>query len=179
MITALQTNAVRLAILAVITFKSATEYIWSGAGDLIYGGNTYKGIGDLGQIGRITEGSDVHAYGTTVALSGVNPTLLSESLTDVKLGAPATLALALFDSTGAIIGTPYVFFSGVVDKPSVQPGIDAITISLALESKLANLSRASNRRYTAADQNLYYPNDAFFNFVEMLNDLALHWALSS
>lgn len=176
MLAALQTNAVNLAILGVFTFKSATEYVWSGVGNLVYGGNTYKGIGSLGAIGRVTEGTDVHAYGTTVALSGIDSALLTETLTDVQLGAPATLSLALLDATGAIIGTPCMFFSGVVDKPSVAPGVDTFDISLALETKLANLSRGTSRRYTAADQNLYYPNDAFFNWVEMLNDLALHWA---
>jgi hypothetical protein len=50
-----------------------------------------------------------------------------------------------------------------------------MTIALALENKLSNLSRANMRRYTNADQQLYYPGDTFFQSVESLNDQALLW----
>lgn len=172
---AVVTNRISLAILAILTFKSKTEYVWSGVGNLVYAGNTYLGVGSLGSVGAITESTDVHAYGTTVALSGIDPTLLGECLTDIKLGAPAVLLLALLDSSGNILGTPQTIFSGQVDKPSIEPGVKEVAISLALESKLTNLSRASNRRYTSADQQLYYPGDGFFNWVEQLNDIALKW----
>ena len=51
-----------------------------------------------------------------------------------------------------------------------------MTIALKLENRLVNLQRANMRRYTAADQNLYYPGDTAFNWVEILNDQALKWA---
>jgi hypothetical protein len=66
-------------------------------------------------------------------------------------------------------------FSGVVDKPVISPGLKEITISLSLETKLANLARATNRRYTSADQGQYYPNDFSFNWVEVLNEQGLRW----
>jgi hypothetical protein len=167
-------NAIIPGILAVITFKSMTTYTWSGVGSLVYGGNTYLGVGSLGKVDRISEGVDVRSYGTTVGLSGINPTLLAETLSDIQLGASATISLALFDGSGNVLNA-YVVFSGVVDKPTIAPGLKELSISLALETRLANLSRASNRRYTAADQNLYYPGDTAFNWVESLNDQALKW----
>jgi hypothetical protein len=175
MLASLTTNRVVPALLAALTFRSMTVYAWSGVGNLVYGGNTYLGVGSFGRIDGITEGSEVQAYGTKVGLSGIDPVLLSESLTDIQLGAPATISLALLDTNGNILGTPYMLFSGVVDKPTVQPGVKTITIDLALETKLANLSRASNRRYTQADQQLYFPNDGFFAWVSQLNDQTLKW----
>lgn len=172
--TQIAATAIRPAILAAITFKSMTSYIWSGVGSLVFGGNTYLGVGSLGKIDRIQEGVDVHAYGTTVMLSGIDPTLLAESLGDIQLGAPAKISLALLDASGNVLNV-YGTFSGVVDKPVISPGLKEVSISLSLETKLSNLSRASNRRYTAGDQNLYFPGDTFFNFVEPLNDQALKW----
>jgi hypothetical protein len=166
--------AIRPALLVVLTFKSMTSYVWTGVGSLVYGGNTYLGVGSLGKIDRIQEGVDVHAYGTTVTLSGINPTLLAEALGDIQLGAAATISLALLDASGNVLNA-YTVFSGVVDKPTVSPGLKEVSISLALETKLSNLSRATNRRYTAADQNLYYPSDTAFLWVEQLNDQALKW----
>jgi hypothetical protein len=176
MLASLTSNAIIPAFLASIRFKSEAVYVWTGVGNLVYGGNTYLGVGSFGKLGRITEGTDVQAYGTSISLSGIDPTLLSECLTDIQVGAPVTILFALLSSTGAVLGTPYPVFSGIVDKPVISPGISEITISLALESRMANHGRASNRRYTAADQNLYYPGDTAFNWVESLNDQALLWS---
>jgi len=78
-------------------------------------------------------------------------------------------------AAGAIIGAPYLIFSGAVDKPSVEISDQTMSITLALENKLVNLQRPSQRRYTAADQHIAYPDDMGFNWVEILNDIALRW----
>lgn len=100
--------------------------------------------------------------------------LLQEALTDIRLGAPAFIYFGLM-SGGALISAPFLLFYGSVDKPTIRTGAGTITISLALENRLVNLQRASQRRYTAADQHLNYPDDIGFNWVEILNDIALFW----
>lgn len=172
---ALAAGVIQPAILAQITFNSGTQYVWSGVGDLVYDAQTFKGVGSLGAVGAITEGTEVRADGTTLALSGVDPTLYSETIADIKLGAPAKIWLALL-TEGVIIGAPYLMFSGLVDKPTVNTGAESIAVSLALENRLTNLGRASQRRYTAADQHANgYADDTAFNWVEILNDIALRW----
>jgi|SRR5579885_1601465 len=175
MITALESNYIRPAFLVMLTFRSGVEYIWSGAGNLSYGGNTYRGVGSLGQIGTISEGTEVRADGTSVGLSGIDPAILGECLNEVQLGAPASIYFALLDQNNAIIGTPYPLFVGVIDAPVIPVSPDEMSISLPLESRMANLQRPSNRRYTAADQHLQCPDDTGFNWVEILNDIALRW----
>jgi hypothetical protein len=176
MLASLVSETIRPGFLASIGFHTATEYIWSGLGNLVYAGNTYKGVGSLGKIGSVSESTEVRAIGTTVTLSGIDPALLSECLNDIQLGAPAAIYFALFDAALNILGTPYPLFIGTVDQPVIQIGVKEMSISLKLENKLANLQRANMRRYTAADQRLYYPNDTAFNWVEILNDLALKWS---
>ena len=175
MLAPLITNYVRPIFMAVLVFRSTTQYVWTGADNLVYEGNTYLGVGSLGKIGDITEGTEVKAYGTTISLSGINPTLLAESMTDIQVGAPATIYFALVDGNSNIYGTPYPLFAGTVDKPTVQIAPNTLTISLALETRMSNLQRAGQRRYTAADQDLYYPDDSAFDWVEILNDQALIW----
>lgn len=173
MLAALTQTTLYPAILAILAFKSQTVYVWSGVGTLNYASQNYLGVGDLGKIAAVTEGTDVQAYGTSAELSGINPTLLSESLTDIQVLAPATLMLALFDGNGNMQGTPLVFFQGTVGKPAVKPGVKTISISLALEMRLRMLQRASMRRYTSADQRLYFPGDSIFDWVEELENVAL------
>lgn len=175
MLAGITSNYIQPALMADLTFRSGTQYVWTGPTTLAWNGNQYLGIGSLGTIGSITEGTEVRADGTTVSLSGIDPALLSASLTDIQLGAPAIIRFALVDSSMQIIGTPYIIFSGKVDKPTITPGTDTFTISLALESPLTNLQRANMRRYTSADQRVYYPDDTAFSWVELLNDIALRW----
>lgn len=174
MVTALTSQNIVPAFLAQLTFTTGTAYVWSGIGPLVWGGNTYQGIGSLGKVGDVVEGIEVRADGASVTLSGIDSALLQESLADIQMGAPAALYFALV-SGGALIGNPYPLFVGVISQPSVTAGPDKMAITLALESKMINHSRPTSRRYTSADQNFYFPGDSGFAFVELLNDIALIW----
>jgi hypothetical protein len=174
MITAVTSNLAAPCILVDLTLATGVQHVWSGVGSLLYGGNTYLGVGSLGQIGDVTEGSDVKADGTTITLSGIDATLLNDCLLEIQLGAPVTVWFAVFQN-GGILGAPYPLFVGTVDQPVVPISPDTIAITLKLESRMANLQRPSNRRYTASDQTYYFPTDSGFNWVETLNDIALVW----
>ncbi len=176
-IDALTGELVYPAFLAKITFASQIVCVWTGPYTLEYDGQSWLGVGDFGRISDVIEGSEVQAEGMTIGLSGIDPNLLSECLDDIQLGAPAVVYFALLDGNGNVIGAPELF-SGAVDPPSILPGTDTITIDLALEDRMTQLNRGSNRRYTAADQNIYYPTDSGFNWVERLSDIALNWGQS-
>jgi hypothetical protein len=173
MIASVQANSVGLCWLVDLQLVSGVEHAWTGIGTLVWNGNSYKGVGSLGGVSDIQEGSEVRADGTSIALSGIDPTLLNESLNDIQVGAPASVWLGIF-ANGAL-SAAYKVFGGTVDVPRIGVGPSALTIALALETKLANLGRANNRRYTAADQRRYFPDDSGFNWVEVQNDIALLW----
>ena len=172
---ALSAGLIIPVLLCQLTFRSATRYIWTGVGNLVWDAQTYSGVGSLGKIGAIQEGVDVQADGTQVTLSGIDPTLLGECLTDIQVGAPAIFYFGLMANATTLIGSPYKLFAGTVDVPTVSPGADTISISLTLESRMVDLSRPTLRRYTSADQRIQYPDDIGFAWVEQLNDIALNW----
>jgi hypothetical protein len=161
--------------LAMLTFKTQTQYVWTGVGTIVWDAQTYIGIGSLGSIGPIREGMAIQADGTSVALSGIDPSLLQECMTDIRLGAPVKLWIGSLAADGTLLGAPYLIFAGNVDQPLVHVGGDTISIELALENEMVDLSRPNITRYTSADQRLLYPTDIGFGWVEQLNDLALVW----
>jgi hypothetical protein len=174
--TALSNGTICPVIMLVITFASQTCYVWSGVGELVYGGNTYLGVGSLGKVSTITEGIEVRADGTSIELSGIDSTWLGETMTDVRLGAPATLYFGLLSlTTGQLLGNPYPIFRGSVDQPTISVSGQTFSIKLALENKLVDLQRPNMRRYTSADQRLAYPTDSAFGWVEQLSDQSLIW----
>lgn len=176
MLASLTSNEIRPGFLADLEFHSETAHVWTGAGTLVWNGNNYLGVGSLGKIGAVTEGSTVGAEGTTISLSGIDQVLLAESLNDIQLGAPATIWFVLFDQNLNILGTPYPLYVGTVDQPQIEMGTEEMTISLKLENRMVNLQRANLRRYTSADQQLYFPTDCAFNWVEILGDQALKFS---
>jgi len=113
----------------------------------------------------------------TVSAGPVNPVsgqFTGDVLDDIQIGAPAQVWFGLM-SDGALIGSPYLVFSGTVDQPSIKVSPKTTTISLALENRLSNLQRAQQQRYTSADQRLQYPDDTSMSWVETMNDIALRW----
>jgi hypothetical protein len=174
MAAALATGHIQPFFMALLSFKSSQQWIWSGVGNLVWNSQNFIGVGSFAKLGTIQEGTDVNAYGTTVTLSGIDPVLLEDCMTDMVPGAQATLWFGLLAS-GAIVGSPYQIFSGTMDQPTVSWDADTISITLALESRMLDLARPSNRRYTSADQRLYFPTDTAFSWVEQLNDLADNW----
>ena len=163
--------------LATITFGSGPRSCWTGPGPLVWNSVTFLGIGSLGQVSGYQEGTEIEASGVTVQLSGIDPVFLSECLTDIQIGASARIWKGLWQlgPPGSLLGTPYQWFRGQVDKPAFQIGAEHLTIGLSLESRIVNLQRASNRKYTSADQRLRYPDDTSMGWVEQLNDLAVVW----
>jgi hypothetical protein len=174
MAAALATGKISPFFMAQLSFKTQMQWVWTGTGTLVWNSQAFVGVGSVAKIGTIQEGTDVHAYGTTVTLSGIDPVLLGECMTDMEPGAQATLWMGLL-ANGNIIGSPYQLFKGTMDQPTVSVGVDTISITLALETKMLDLSRASNRRYTSADQRHYHPTDSAFGWVESLNDQADVW----
>lgn len=173
MTNAITARLIQPAILAQLTFKSGTSYVWTGTGSLTWNGNTFKGVGALGSVGTITECTTVQAAGTSVGLCGIDPTLYADSIADIVTGSPAKIWLACLNGN-TVIDT-LLLFSGLIDIPTVTEGGDDIAISIALESKLVNLQRANRKLYTAAEQRRKYPTDSGFNWVEQLQDTANLW----
>jgi len=136
---------------------------------------TFTGVGSFADIAAITEGSTVEAYGTSVTLSGIDPVLLSESMDDIQPGLQATLWLGGFDRDNVMFGSPCQIFQGIIDQPTIQMSDKTLTITLNLEGKIIHFQRASQRKYTSADQRAVYPHDSGFDQVEQINFIAINW----
>lgn len=173
LLTAFASGLLVPAYFAMLTFRSSTQFVWSGVGPITVDSQAYIGLGSLAGVSAISEGTEVEAAGATVTLSGIDKDLLGDCLTDIQSGAEAKLWIGAF--AGLTLIARYVIFDGVIDRAAITESDETISISLALESRLLDLGRATQRRYTAADQNVQYPTDIAFNWVEVLNDAAFNW----
>jgi len=149
--------------------------LWSGLGDLAFGGETYTGLGDLLSIGDIAETSDISATGINVALSGLNRAFVAQALGYQYQGRPLTVFLGAFNDQGALIADPIVVFSGFMDTMTISEGAETSTISVNVENKLVAFERTRVRRYTAEDQKIDHPTDKGFEFVTSIVEKEIIW----
>jgi len=166
---------VRPALLVGLDFASGPLRLWSGIGKLTWAGNDYLGAGQLLAVAPATETQGLSAEGATLALSGIPAELLSIALAEAYQGRSAKVWLAAFDLSGALVADPYLIFDGRMDVMTIDEAGETSTISVTAESRLIDLERPRERRYTDEDQRIEYPDDAGCEFVAGLADAEITW----
>lgn len=149
--------------------------LWSGVGDLSYGGETYTGLGDLLSISEIKETADVQATGMNVSLAGVKSSLVTIAKDHEYQGRPLTVRLGAFDSSGDLVADPVIIFSGFMDTMTIAEAGQYSSITIAVENKLIAFERSKVRRYTAEDQKIDHPTDKGFEFVTAIVEKEIIW----
>jgi hypothetical protein len=179
-------------------FDTSTLRFWSGVGELDFGDNTYTGSGNMIAVSAIDETSDISAQGARLTLSGLPSEMISLAINEPYQGRKCFIYFGTLDVTGdrltqqnghlilnqdnsAILGegdfrdTITQIFSGYIDQMNIDEGPETSQISVAVESRLIDLQRPRNRRYTDANQKSRFPNDKGFEFVESLQQKKFAW----
>jgi len=149
-------------------------YIWSGVGDAVWDGHTWLGVGDLGTVSPAKETASTQAEGMTFQLSGIPSDLLYTALAENYQGAAAIMWLG-FLTAGSIISDPVQIFAGRMDTMEISEQAETSTITVSAESRLADLLKTREWRYTHEDQQIDYPGDLGFEFVTALQDKEILW----
>lgn len=170
MLAAMATGVLRPIILYEGEFSGGTTRLHTGYGDLVWGGNTFTGAGQLLGITAIQEVSELQAINFTVSLNGELPSLIAVALGQVRRGKPGSVWLGLLDASNALIADPFLCFKGRADKPDIIPDPSHTVISVAYESRMIDAGRRRERRYTSEDQQIDYPLDKGFDYVPSLQD---------
>ena len=155
-------------------FDSGTVRLWTGYGDRIINSNLYVGAGELLNIQGMAEVSDLSAKAITMSLSGVAASLVSLALQEPYQRRKCKVYF------GAVnISEVVEVFSGQLNTMTIQDSGETSTIEVLVDSKLVELERASNRRYTAESQKSRYPGDTFFDYVSAIQDAEIVWGRKS
>ena len=156
-------------------FDSGDLNLWTGIGNLSYGGNTYVGTGTILAISQVQETKQTNANGLTVTLSGLDASVLYLAENEPFQGRSFEMFLALLDSSGNVVSDPYLMFEGFMDTARIKDDAKSITIDMAIENVLISLERALDTKYTPEDQKRDYPTDTFFDFVADIQNKEVIW----
>lgn len=169
-LSALQGDTVEPFYAVEAQFTGGTVRLWTGYGDRQIESNTYTGAGSLLSISGLDEVADLSAKSITVTLSGVDQTVLALALAEPYQRRKLRVLFGVIGST-----TSVELFSGQMNTMTIEDSGDSSVISILVDSKLVELERASNRRYTSESQKSRHAGDTFLDYLAKLQDRQLAW----
>ena len=172
LLTALGQSEVELFYAVELNFDSAPVRLWTGFGDKTIGVDTYTGSGNLLAIDGIDEVNDLSAKSISLSLSGVPSSLVSLALQEPYQRRSCKVYLGSGDNVVEI-------FSGLMNTMQIEDSGETSVIALTVESKLIELERSSNWRYTAESHKQRHAGDTFFDYVAGLQDVSIVWGRES
>lgn len=161
-------------LLVELDFADGVVRLTNAGYTFTWGGHDWLGIGTLGSIEAISEGSGLEMYGCQLTLNGIPPEIISEAFSQNYQGRAATIWLAPLTAEYAFIADPVVVFKGRMDTMDIALG-ETATITLAVESRLVDWDRPRIRRYNDEDQRSEFPNDRGFRYVDQMVTKDLKW----
>lgn len=175
--TAIAASVVEVFFAVEIEFASGPLYVWSGYGDLTFGGKTYLGAGQLLQISSVDETTELEAKGASITMSGIPSSFLSLALQEQYQGRSCIIKFGVRLSTGSLEFVE--IFSGELDQMNITESGDTATIAVTAENILIKLERPVVRRFTEEDQKTRYSADRGLEFVNALQDKEIYWGRKS
>lgn len=168
-----------VALLVEHDFNDATYYNWTGIGDIVIGGHTYVGKGELGKIGALPFGDDDAAQVLNCTLSGVKAEWVVEARTMPTVrGRGQRIYLQFFDAdTLQPVDPPYLLADRLMDVMGYH-GVGATerTITLSSEDIWSGRDTAEHATYSHSDQQALFPGDLGLEFVaEMVPGSRVEW----
>lgn len=176
--TAAEQRHVVARILVDLDFSSGHARFHDGLGSLDFLGNTYSGVGELGEIEQIGESTDLRPPAPIkLTLAGVDPSLIAHVQNEEYYGRSAAIYVAFFDKdTFQLITSvePQVY-EGLMDTMTIKRQADQAVIELTIESHLAGWQDSLGLLWTDEWMQSIYPGDLGCNLVTTLVGKVLKW----
>lgn len=156
-------------------FKTNTLRLWNGYGNLSWNSQTWLGNGYLRGVENAEESIQVEALDLTVVLSGIPSSVLSLVLGDQKQSAPGRLYIGFLDAAGAVIANPYLIWFGGYSHAEISESHNETTVRLTYESRLSDMDKPREGRWTYDIQQALFSGDVGFQYVIAASDWSGNW----
>jgi len=152
-----------------------TIYLTDAPVAISWNGNEYQPSAYL-RFSNVTDTAEMLINRCTVALSGVDQTIIALLMQDTYLGRRATVRKAFLTEGLQVIANPCLLMDGRFDAPVIQTDPDSGTCECQVDivSRWSPLIRPSGRRTNDADQQALFPGDLGFDQVTK-DDATIMW----
>lgn len=173
LLSAMEQPNVALVLAAEIDFPSGVTRVHTGTGTVIINGQTFLGVGNLGDVGSVTEENSTSSSTMSMALSGLDMSLVGETLNEEVIGCNVVCYLAVMNDQGVVTGAN-VLFEGFITDTSLQAG-QQNALSYVIANVFERWSQGLPDRYTDESHQRLYPGDRFFRYVAQMAERSIFW----
>jgi hypothetical protein len=180
--TLLAGKSINAALLITITFADAqVSRLWTGFGDVVVGGNTYKGAGRLVSVDGLAPIGGTVAPTLTLRLAGVDATIAALAIAEKDLvpGADIAIAIQVFGRSPSDewqpIDSPVQLGHWQGDQLAFNASVAQYQIELTGVSYFATRMISPTGYYSDRDQQRRYASDRGCEFMPQLADLTIRW----
>ncbi|MDE2101228.1 MAG: hypothetical protein KGL39_28540 [Patescibacteria group bacterium] len=164
-----------------IDLPSGNVYLTNAPMPYTWGGNTYNPTtttgAPYGSMINYNESTDGTPRPMSLQLSGADPTLVSNLVSNNIQWCKVVWSLGLIDSANNLInGTPMMSQPWYIGDCTITKGNGKASVLINCESLLADMKdRNSGMLQTVQDQQQRFAGDTFFTFAESLMYQWIYW----
>lgn len=179
----LEGQTVKLCYLVELEFTTETSRLWTGWGEVNFGGEDWSGVGELGNISDLEQSINGNAPEVNFSLSGVDLNTVNkvrESFVTEALGNKVKVYIQFVndedDQALESYDQPVVIWTGHMRKSGFLVDNEGNKeISLGTESLFSLRSRPNYSQYSSTDQKKRFTGDLGFDFVNQLANKVVTW----
>ncbi|SOE45381.1 putative capsid and scaffold protein [Escherichia phage vB_Eco_SLUR63] len=173
LLNAMEQSNVSLVLAAEIDFPSGVTRVHTGTGVVVINGQTFLGVGTLGDVGSVTEENSTSSSTMSMALSGLDMSLVGETLNEEVIGRNVVCYIAVMNEQGNVIAAN-VLFEGFITDTALQAG-QQNALSYVISNVFERWSQGLPDRYTDESQQRLYPGDRFFRYIAQMAERSIFW----
>ncbi|UGO52877.1 hypothetical protein ODDIEODDIE_16 [Escherichia phage vB_EcoS_OddieOddie] len=173
LLNAMEQPNVSLVLAAEIDFPSGVTRVHTGTGVVVINGQTFLGVGTLGDVGSVTEENSTSSSTMSMALSGLDMSLVGETLNEEVIGRNVVCYIAVMNDQGNVTAAN-VLFEGFITDTALQAG-QQNALSYVISNVFERWSQGLPDRYTDESQQRLYPGDRFFRYIAQMAERSIFW----
>ncbi|QXV85758.1 hypothetical protein bas23_0018 [Escherichia phage WildeMaa] len=173
LLNAMEQPNVSLVLAAEIDFPSGVTRVHTGTGVVVINGQTFLGVGTLGDVGSVTEENSTSSSTMSMALSGLDMSLVGETLNEEVIGRNVVCYIAVMNDQGNVIAAN-ILFEGFITDTALQAG-QQNALSYVISNVFERWSQGLPDRYTDESQQRLYPGDRFFRYIAQMAERSIFW----
>lgn len=144
---------------------------------IAYDDNDYLGVGYFMSFSDIEEASEIMVSTMTLALSGIDKTMINLVLNNNYINRVVRVYTAFLDvNSHVLVINPVLIFEGQMDTPTIieDPDGGNSTVSVSATNAWVDFNRKTGRHANNEEQQVLFPGDKGFEFASQ-NVTTLIW----
>lgn len=163
----------RLVMAVEILYSSVPVRAHSGVGTYVIDGQSYTGVGQLGGISAIPQTSKTSPSNVELTMSGLDPTLVAQTLNERSQGSKAKIMLCSVGEDETVTSASVVF-AGRVSTQQYTYG-KKMSVSVKLVDRFADWERAGTKRFDYESHLARFSGDHIFKYLSQMASLPIYW----